>query len=93
MLAIQYSKQQQSQCWMTKAITVKITGKQLTLRPDHQIIQRNLRSMEESCNITLKVNKKYKKHSSSDGYMILLTSFQPTQFGGKLHSSKESSSS
>lgn len=32
---------------------VKITGKQLTLGLDYQIIQRNLRSMEKSCNVTL----------------------------------------
>jgi hypothetical protein len=32
---------------------LKITGKQLTLEPDHQIIQRNFRSKEESCNVNL----------------------------------------
>lgn len=31
----------------------KITGKQLTLEPRHQIIQRNLRSMEEGCSVSL----------------------------------------
>ena len=31
----------------------KITGKQLTLEPDHQDIQRNLRSIEESCSVAL----------------------------------------
>lgn len=54
MSAIQYSKKSTATMLDGQSNNfLKITGKQFTLEPDHQIIQRNLWSMEESCNVTL----------------------------------------